>query len=121
MHYLYQHERQSNLKGRMVLVMLDEMNLARVEYYFSDFLSKLETRRNDETYLELDAGSLSLTEDQKKVRIAEEFLFIGTMNEDETTQTLSDKVLDRANVLTFGRPPELKLRGQHHKPPVPIS
>lgn len=34
-------------------------------------------------------------------------LFVGTMNEDETTQSLSDKVVDRANVLRFGRPPSL--------------
>ncbi|TYQ29255.1 AAA family ATPase [Pseudanabaena sp. UWO310] len=111
MHYLYQHHRQRDLQGRIVMVLLDEMNLAKVEYYFSDFLSKLETRRNKPTFLEIDAGSLNLKPEDKKVRIPEEFLFVGTMNEDETTQSLSDKVLDRANVLTFGRPPELKLRG----------
>ena len=120
MRYLYQHQSQRDLKGRMVLVLLDEMNLARVEYYFSDFLSKLETRRNKRTYLELEAGSLKLTEEQKQVLIPDEFLFVGTMNEDETTQSLSDKVLDRANVLTFGRPPDLKLRGgKQTKPPIP--
>lgn len=122
MRYLYQHQRNPKLKGRMVLVLLDEMNLARVEYYFSDFLSKLETRRNKKTYLDLEAGSLKLEDDQKKVLIPEEFLFVGTMNEDETTQSLSDKVLDRANVLTFGRPPELKLRGsQQNKPAIPTE
>jgi len=122
MHYLYQHQRQPNFKGRMVLVLLDEMNLARVEYYFSDFLSKLETRRNKKTYLELEAGSLKLTEAERQVVIPDEFLFVGTMNEDETTQSLSDKVLDRANVLTFGRPQELKLRGtKQTKPPIPTE
>ena len=122
MRYLYQHQHQPNLRGRMILVLLDEMNLARVEYYFSDFLSKLETRRNRSTYLELDAGSLKLTDVQRRVLIPEEFLFVGTMNEDETTQSLSDKVLDRANVLTFGRPPDLKLRGSRQsKPPIPAE
>ncbi len=122
MRYLYQHQRYPKLKGRIVLVLLDEMNLARVEYYFSDFLSKLETRRNKNTYLDLEAGSLKLEDHQKQVLIPEEFLFIGTMNEDETTQSLSDKVLDRANVLTFGRPPELKLRGsRQNKPAIPTE
>jgi hypothetical protein len=122
MRYLYQHQRHPKLMGRMVLVLLDEMNLARVEYYFSDFLSKLETRRNKKTYLDLEAGSLKLEDHQKQVLIPEEFLFIGTMNEDETTQSLSDKVLDRANVLTFGRPPELKLRGnRQNKPAIPTE
>lgn len=112
MRYLYQHSHSNQLRGRMVLVLLDEMNLARVEYYFSDFLSKLESRRNKPTYLELEVGSLQLSEQQRRVLIPKEFLFVGTMNEDETTQALSDKVLDRANVLTFSRPEELKLRGE---------
>jgi hypothetical protein len=37
-------------------------------------------------------------------------MFVGTVNEDETTQTLSDKVVDRANVISFGKPPELSRR-----------
>ncbi|WP_308255936.1 hypothetical protein [Geminocystis sp. GBBB08] len=41
------------------------------------------------------------------------------MNEDKTTQSLSDKVLDRSNVLTFGKPPELKLRGVKQKVAIP--
>src|SRR5207248_6062163 len=40
-------------------------------------------------------------------------LFVGTMNEDDSTQTLSDKVLDRANVLRFGRPPEGQAAAGH--------
>ncbi|WP_330203947.1 AAA family ATPase [Cyanobacterium sp. DS4] len=119
MRYLYQHKRQNDLKNRMVLVLLDEMNLARVEYYFSDFLSKLESRRNKDTFLEIEAGSLKLPTEEKWVKIPEQFLFVGTMNEDETTQSLSDKVLDRANVLTFGKPPELKLRGVKQKVEIP--
>ncbi len=120
MRYLYQHQHSENLRGRIVMVLLDEMNLARVEYYFSDFLSKLESRRNKPTYLELEAGSLRLEDRDKQVLIPKEFLFVGTMNEDETTQSLSDKVLDRANVLTFGRPQDLKLRGpRNNRPSVP--
>ena len=118
MHYLYQYQQDPKMEGRIILVLLDEMNLARVEYYFSDFLSKLETRRSKDTYLPLDVGSLNLEPKQCEILIPQEFLFIGTMNEDETTQSLSDKVLDRANVLTFGRPQELKLRGPkiEHQP-----
>ena len=98
---------------RMLLVLLDEMNLARVEYYFSEFLSRLETRRGiDLTNLEerakaeisLEMGSLA--EGEKPIRLfpGQNVLFSGTMNEDETTQALSDKVLDRSCVLRFGRP-----------------
>lgn len=107
---LYQYNHDPEMQDRIVIVLLDEMNLARVEYYFSEFLSKLESRRNHATYLEIDVGSLRISESERRLKIPNEFLFVGTMNEDETTQTLSDKVLDRANVLTFGRPRNLKLR-----------
>jgi len=107
---IYQYNHDPVMKNRIVLVLLDEMNLARVEYYFSDFLSKLESRRSSPTFLELDVGSLPIPEAQRKLEIPKQFLFVGTMNEDETTQTLSDKVLDRANVLTFGKPKTLQLR-----------
>ncbi len=106
---IYQYNHDPDMKNRIVLVLLDEMNLARVEYYFSDFLSKLESRRSSPTFLELDVGSLPISEAQRKLQIPKQFLFVGTMNEDETTQTLSDKVLDRANVLTFGKPKTLQL------------
>ncbi|MCF3574646.1 AAA family ATPase [Planktothrix agardhii] len=107
---IYQYNHDPVMNNRIVLVLLDEMNLARVEYYFSDFLSKLESRRSSPTFLELDVGSLQIPEAQRKLKIPKQFLFVGTMNEDETTQTLSDKVLDRANVLTFGKPKTLQLR-----------
>ena len=43
-------DKDPDLQYRMMMVLLDEMNLARVEYYFSDFLSRLESRpRRDQT------------------------------------------------------------------------
>jgi len=105
----------------MLLVLLDEMNLARVEYYFSEFLSKLETRRgvnvdksSDRAKAEiaLDMGSLQLNEAAIKLYPDRNVLFAGTMNEDESTQSLSDKVLDRACVMRFGRPRDLTLQQQ---------
>ena len=110
----WDHERDD----RMLLVLLDEMNLARVEYYFSEFLSKLETRRsiiNDEdnprsrdpVEIALDTGSLREGEHNIRLYPGRNLLFTGTMNEDESTQSLSDKVLDRACVLRFGRPAKM--------------
>jgi uncharacterized coiled-coil DUF342 family protein len=98
-------------KDHMALVLLDEMNLARVEYYFSEFLSRLEVRRDQENEpaadIELDLGHLP-AEFKAKVYPTPRLLFVGTMNEDESTQTLSDKVVDRANVLRFPRPKRLR-------------
>lgn len=102
-----------SLSSQMLLVLLDEMNLARVEYYFSEFLSRLETRRgidrnNPESRRKAEIG-LEVGSGKNKTPVMQLFvdrnvLFVGTMNEDETTQALSDKVIDRANVLRFGRP-----------------
>ncbi|RLB09920.1 MAG: hypothetical protein DRG59_00950 [Deltaproteobacteria bacterium] len=99
-------------RDRILLVLLDEMNLARTEYYFSDFLSKLELRRlvknlqnktdRQQAEITLDTGPEKAVNFQ--IWVGYNVLFVGTMNEDETTQTLSDKVLDRANVLRFGKP-----------------
>ena len=103
-------------KNEMLLVLLDEMNLARIEYYFSDFLSRLEQRRGRdlsvaqrrrEVALHLDIGSLPAHEAPRFILPDLNVLFVGTMNEDESTQSLSDKVVDRANVLRFGAPKDL--------------
>jgi hypothetical protein len=98
---------------RLLLILLDEMNLARTEYYFSEFLSRLELRREvkdpsnpaarNDAEIELDAGP---GDHRFRIWVPDNILFVGTMNEDETTQALSDKVLDRSNVLRFGRPDE---------------
>lgn len=118
--FLWQADKWNNKDGEgafpedsLNIVLLDEMNLARVEYYFADFLSKLEQRRevspenegsrwNAELTLECGAGL-------QPRHLFPDFntFFVGTMNEDETTQMLSDKVIDRSNLLRFGRPAQL--------------
>lgn len=118
---LWQSDRFNNLaqaknNPAMNLILLDEMNLARVEYYFSDMLSKLEVRRGIDPENEmkrraaeivLEGGATGGAGDIRRIFVGSNNLFIGTMNEDESTQALSDKVKDRANVLRFGRPKEL--------------
>ena len=114
-------------KEQMLLLLLDEMNLARIEYYFSDFLSRLEQRRGRnvqdaqrrrEVSLLVDAGSLPATEMARFIFPDFNVLFVGTMNEDESTQSLSDKVIDRANVLRFGAPNQLTAAPAPTVPPT---
>lgn len=104
---------KKRLPNQMLLVLLDEMNLARIEYYFSEFLSRLETRRGIKSHdasnrklaeISLDVGGRRSGEPPMQLFVDKNVLFVGTMNEDETTQALSDKVIDRANVLRFGSP-----------------
>lgn len=99
------------LLNAMNLVLLDEMNLAHPELYFADFLSKLELRRgttrNDVPMIQVKLGS-GITPYQLPLR--RNVLWVGTMNQDETTKSLSDKVLDRSIIINFPRPTELKRR-----------
>ncbi|MEC9434730.1 MAG: hypothetical protein VYD87_17640 [Pseudomonadota bacterium] len=114
---------------RMLLVLLDEMNLARVEYYFSEFLSRLELRpRPSETAnpdRRLGAEIVIDIPGAEPLRMfpGHNLLFVGTMNEDETTQALSDKVLDRGAMLRFPAPLKLAEAPAAGQPPLvaPLS
>jgi 5-methylcytosine-specific restriction endonuclease McrBC GTP-binding regulatory subunit McrB len=83
---------------------LDEMNLAHVEYYFSQFLSALEEDNPSDRWIPLMSeraqASLSV-HTPYRILIPPNLLFTGTINVDETTQPLSDKVIDRANTIEF--------------------
>lgn len=91
-------------------VILDEMNLARVEYYFADFLSVLEggrlpTGRTKEA-VRLHAFESEVKDREGRTIPATLYLpanvyFIGTVNVDETTHAFSPKVLDRAFTIEF--------------------
>lgn len=100
-----------NLNEAMFLVLLDEMNLAHVELYFSDMLSKLERRRNsnENVAVEIDLGAGM---DKFPLELTDNILWVGTMNEDETTKSLSDKVLDRGNLISFPRPKQFISRSK---------
>ena len=99
------------LQDHLVMLLLDEMNLAHAELYFAEFLSKLELRRgrkgSDIPDLEVKLGAGLLP---YKVPMGRNVLWTGTMNQDETTKSLSDKVLDRSIVIHFPRPASLERR-----------
>ncbi|HHT7011782.1 DUF3578 domain-containing protein [Bacillus paranthracis] len=86
--------------NRPYFVVLDEMNLARVEYYFSDFLSVIESRKwKDGKIVTSPVLPESIT--NKHITVPSNVYIIGTVNMDETTHPLSKKVLDRANTIEF--------------------
>jgi len=104
-HQTYKH----GLSDRLLLVLLDEMNLAHVEQYFSDLLSRLEQRRGESRDVTLDID-LGAGMPPYPLRLGRNVLWVGTMNEDETTKALSDKVIDRSNLMYFPRPRTLHSR-----------
>ena len=83
----------------MNMVILDEMNIARVEYYFAEMLSVMEMPQADEWQIELvpsswDSDPANLIEG--RLLIPQNVWYIGTANNDDSTFAVSDKVYDRA-------------------------
>lgn len=85
-------------------VVLDEMNLARVEHYFSDFLSALESDEAIPLHhsQEIEEGQ-NEAEVPRNLEVPNNVFFTGTVNVDETTYMFSPKVLDRAFTIEFDR------------------
>ena len=104
-------ERYHGLNDTVSMVLLDEMNLAHVELYFADFLSKLEDRRGS-SKSKLPSISIKLGSNiaPYEIPLGRNVLFAGTMNQDETTKSLSDKVIDRGTSIYFPRPTKLHER-----------
>ncbi|MFH1464653.1 MAG: AAA family ATPase [Pseudomonadota bacterium] len=121
-------------------IILDEMNLARVEHYFADFLSILETRRRkgdqvitDPLGLDLDrettfrcgedlAHRLRTVLAGPGLSIPSNVCFIGTVNMDESTHPFSKKVLDRAMTLEFVEVNLLVVPERRPRPdPLPVG
>lgn len=101
------------LQDAVCLVLLDEMNLAHPELYFAEFLSKLELRRgskgDDVPFIPVKIGAGMKP---YELSLGRNVLWTGTMNQDETTKSLSDKVLDRSIIINFPRPTELRSRNE---------
>lgn len=90
---------EANYRPDPMLIVLDEMNLARIEYYFAEMLSVLEMPNKDEWVLDLvptawDGDPVKM--DGGKIHVADSTWFIGTANNDDSTFTITDKVYDRA-------------------------
>lgn len=102
--YLAQCTEDNQYSPYMSVVLLDEMNLAHVEHYFAEFLSKLETRRGTAKNVPTVEVKLGAGVEPYELQLKRTILWTGTMNQDETTKSLSDKVLDRGLVIYFPRP-----------------
>ena len=87
-------------------IILDEMNLARIEYYFAEFLSIMEMPNVDEW--KIDVVSTPKEDDPKhiingKILVPQSVWFIGTANQDDSTFTVTDKVYDRAVAIDLNK------------------
>ena len=95
---------EANYSEDMYVTVLDELNIARVEYYFAEFLSLLELPNPDERFLDVVSDKWENDPAQLKdgrIKLPENMWFIGTANNDDSTFAISDKVYDRAMILNL--------------------
>lgn len=98
---------------QITFIVLDEMNLSRIEYYFSDFLSLMENEEDKREIKLLNVGLYKTANgmlypykgltDGHTIKIPNNVWFIGTANRDESTFEISDKVYDRAHTMNFNK------------------
>nr|MCR5647681.1 AAA family ATPase [Acholeplasmatales bacterium] len=101
---------EANYNKNIYVTVLDEMNIARIEYYFAEFLSLLEIPNPDGR--ELDVVNDVWEKDPKllrngKMKLPINMWFIGTANNDDSTFAISDKVYDRAMVINLDKKAEV--------------
>ncbi len=109
---------EANYRDIVYLTILDEMNIARVEYYFAEMLSILEMPSRDEWIIDLvpsvwDSDPKNLTDG--KLKIPDNMWYIGTINNDDSTFMVTDKVYDRA------MPIDINDKGERFDAPVTSS
>ncbi|MBQ0099290.1 MAG: hypothetical protein KBS91_01940 [Firmicutes bacterium] len=95
---------ESSYNDDINIIVLDEMNIARVEYYFAEMLSILEMPDPEEWKIQLvsavwDTDPAHLTDG--KLQIPQNIFYVGTANNDDSTFSVSDKVYDRAFVINL--------------------
>ena len=95
---------EANYSEDMYVTVLDEMNIARIEYYFAEFLSLLELPNPEERYIDVVSDRWENDPAQLKdgrIKLPPNMWFIGTANNDDSTFAISDKVYDRAMILNL--------------------
>jgi len=101
---------EANCNDEIYITVLDEMNIARVEYYFAEFLSLLEIPNAEGRNLDVVADKWEddpkLLQENGKLRLPTNMWFVGTANNDDSTFSISDKVYDRAMVLNLDKKAE---------------
>ena len=114
-------------RDRIVLVLLDEMNLSHPEQYGADVLDVLARDVRAERRFELMSarapGKVPLgLQDGRYLPLPENVWFVGTANHDETTKDFADKTYDRSFVLALpGSPKVEKLAAERRRPPLALE
>lgn len=100
---------EANYSKDIYITVLDEMNIARVEYYFAEFLSLLELPDAEKRNLSVVSDEWESDPKQLRnghIKLPKNMWFIGTANNDDSTFAISDKVYDRAMIMDLDKKAE---------------
>ncbi|MBQ7580050.1 MAG: hypothetical protein IJU39_01945 [Clostridia bacterium] len=106
---------EAKYKNDIFLTILDEMNIARVEYYFAELLSILEMPSRDEWVVSLVPNVWPTDPKlmyEGKIKLPENMWYVGTINNDDSTFAVTDKVYDRA------LPIDINSKGKYFEAPL---
>lgn len=77
--------------GYPFVIMLDEANLSPIEYYWADFMRLTDRTSKNDMYINIG--------DERELFVPETLKFVATINTDQTTETLSPRLIDRACII----------------------
>ncbi|AWC28586.1 AAA family ATPase [Bacillus cytotoxicus] len=98
--------------NQLYMIVFDEMNMSHIEHWFTPFLSILQLEKKNRILTLYEEGARGENQVPAKIEIGENIIFVGTINFDETTKELSDRLLDRVNLITLQKIPfcEMSMR-----------
>lgn len=111
--------------NQLYMIVFDEMNMSHIEHWFTPFLSILQLEKKDRILTLYEEVSEKKNSIPPQIEIGENIIFIGTINFDETTKELSDRLLDRTNLITLQKIPFCEMNMKQDKgiqmPPLQIT
>ncbi|MDM5188518.1 AAA family ATPase [Bacillus sp. DX4.1] len=110
--------------NQLYMIVFDEMNMSHIEHWFTPFLSILQLEKKHRVLSLYETVAETEQHIPAKIEIGENVIFVGTVNFDETTKELSDRLLDRTNLITLQKIPFCEInmeRGKNVQSPFPIT
>ncbi len=96
-------------QNQLYIIVFDEMNMSHIEHWFTPFLSVLQLENQNRILNLYEGAQETVNQIPSTIEIGENILFVGTVNFDETTKELSDRLLDRTNLITLQKIPFCEL------------
>ncbi|WP_142344592.1 AAA family ATPase [Bacillus cereus] len=111
--------------NQLYIIVFDEMNMSHIEHWFTPFLSVLQLEKKNRILNLYEKVQEIENSIPPSVEIGENVIFVGTVNFDETTKELSDRLLDRTNLITLQKIPFCEMSIEQEKvvqqPPLKVT